>query len=220
MMNAELEREAPPGAGRPHLELGCGLMTLQKTKREEGPTGPVTVEALLAAIRGGDERARAGLFEHLHSELHRVARGHMAGQAPDHSLHATALLHEAFLRLSNSKAGWQNRGHFLGVASRTMRHVLVDHARAKQASKRQGNREHSPLDQLVDTYESRSGNLPALDDALERLKDENPEMARAVDLHFFGGIPLREIPALLEIAPRTFERHWALAKRWLHKELS
>lgn len=219
-MKAEIDITTLRTPRRPQLELGARLMTAEEGKTNGVPGAPETVEALLAEIRGGDDRARAALFEHLHSDLRRMAQGHMAGQPPHHSLHPTALVHEAFLRLAQRKNDWENRGHFLGVASRAMRHILVDHARGKQAAKRQGKRVDNPLDQLVDTYESRAGDLPALDDALNRLREQKPQMAEAVDLHFFGGIPLGEVPDLLDMAPRTFERHWALAKLWLQKELS
>jgi len=164
--------------------------------------------------------ARERLIPLVHQELHQIARRCMAGERVGHSLQATALLNEAYVRLVDGKAvEWQDRAHFLAIAARVMRRILVDYARARRAQKRGGAGARVTFDEaLVVTDEPRQ-NFVALDDALEALEKLDERKSRVVELRFFGGLSVEETASVLNVSPDTVMRDWRLAKAWLRREM-
>jgi RNA polymerase sigma-70 factor, ECF subfamily len=161
----------------------------------------------------------------LYAELHTIAERHMRGERPDHTLQPTALVNEAFLRMSGGQSGsgisggYLDRTHFLRAASRAMRQVLVDHARARKAAKRGGGIRIT-LDESLAVQHDHDIDLLVLDDALERLAAAEPRWARVVELRYFGGLEIAEVAAALEISPATAKRDWQFARAWLARALS
>ncbi|MGC2605171.1 MAG: ECF-type sigma factor, partial [Silvibacterium sp.] len=138
-----------------------------------------------------------------------------------HTLQPTALINEAYIRLAEASGSvWQDRAHFLAVAAHVMRHVLVDHARARSAGKRGGVQNQVTLDENVLPAPSQSVDVLALHEALERLTELDPRQGRIVELHFFGGLSFEEIAEVIQVSERTVKRDWALARIWLFKEVS
>jgi RNA polymerase sigma-70 factor (ECF subfamily) len=156
----------------------------------------------------------------VHQELHQIARRCMAGERVGHSLQATALVNEAYVRLvDGTVVAWHDRAHFLAVAARIMRRILVDHARARYARKRGGGDARVTFDEaLVVTAEARE-NFVALDDALEALAKFDERKSRVVELRFFGGLSVEETAAVLKVSVDTVMRDWRLAKAWLQAEM-
>jgi RNA polymerase sigma factor (TIGR02999 family) len=186
---------------------------------DPGP-GPGAATLLLKRIAAGDTQASDELYALVHDELLRIARAHMRGQLEAHTLQATALVNEAWLRLRQPEgAEWDGREHFLSVASRAMRSVLIDHARRRRAEKRGGERERLPLDAVMDHHEERRVDLVALDDALRRLADLDERQARVVELHTFGGLTMPEAAGVLGVSLATAERSMRAARAWLRAEL-
>ena len=181
---------------------------------------PTNITALLLKWGKGDEGARDRLIPLVHRELHQIARRCMAGERVGHSLQATALVNEAYVRLVDGKAvAWQDRAHFLAVSARVMRRILVDHARARHAQKRGGKGVRVTFDEaLVVTDEPRQ-NFVALDDALEALAKFDERKSRVVELRFFGGLSVEETASILNVSPDTVMRDWRLAKAWLQGEM-
>ena len=178
------------------------------------------ITALLERMTAGDTEAEGRLFDLIYRELHAEARHQMNHQAPGHTLRTTALVHEAYLRLARLEdVRWDNRRHFLGVAAKAMRSALVDHARKRSRQKRGSGRPPRPLDQVVVAYEERSTDLLALDAALKRLGEGDPEAARVVELRFFGGLAMPQVARVLSIPLRRAERLWSFARAWLGREL-
>jgi RNA polymerase sigma-70 factor (ECF subfamily) len=179
------------------------------------------VTHLLVAWGQGDESALNRLIPLVHRELRQIAKRCMRGERAGHSLQATALVNEAFLRLVDAQhVNWQNRTHFLAVAARLMRRILVDHARSKGYQKRGGGRVNVTLDAaLVVTDESRP-DLVALDDALMALAAVDERKSCVIELRFFGGLSVEETAAFLKVSPETIKRDWRLAKAWLAREMS
>jgi RNA polymerase sigma factor (TIGR02999 family) len=156
----------------------------------------------------------------VHEELRRIARKCMSGERTGHTLQATALVNEAFLRLDGVKdVNWQNRGHFLAMAARLMRRILVDHARAKQYQKRGGGAVRIEFDETSVAAIESGPQIVALDDALTALAARDERQSRIVELRFFGGLTVEETAAVLEISPETVMRDWKLAKTWLFSEI-
>jgi RNA polymerase sigma factor (TIGR02999 family) len=154
-------------------------------------------------------------------ELHRIAHRHMAGERPGHSLQATALVNEAYLRLINvQKMDWQNRAHFLAMAARLMRRILVDSARARRNQKRGGGVVRITLDEGLLVTGDRPPDLVALDDALQALEKIDTRRSQIIELRFFGGLTVDETAIVLKVAPDTVMRDSRLAKAWLARELS
>ena len=179
------------------------------------------VTLLLSRVRDGDELAEAELIPLVYGELYRIAQGQMKHQPAAHTLGATALVHEAYLRLVGSEGeAWNSRQHFLRVAAKAMRSALVDHARKKRSAKRGGDWTPTPLDELCAEYEARSLDLVALDAALEDLADKDEQLARIVDLRFFCGLENANIAEVLGCSTRTVERGWKTARAWLNVALS
>jgi len=164
--------------------------------------------------------SRGDCTPELYAELHALAARWMREQRKDHTLQATALVHEAYLRLHDGRElAATDRLGFLALASTAMRCALVDHARARGRDKRNPPGERVPLDTLLVAYEDRAVDMLAFDEALERLGSFDPEMARSVELRFFGGLSSEETASLLAIPLRTFERRWKAARAWLRAEV-
>jgi RNA polymerase sigma-70 factor, ECF subfamily len=183
----------------------------------EASSGSVT--RLLLAWRAGDEAALARLTPLVHRELQRIARGCMRGERARDSFPATALVHEAYLRLVDTQhVNWRNRAHFLAMAARLMRRILVDRARARQYRKRGGGAVPVSFTSALHTP-NKAVDLVALDNALEALEDLDERRSRVVELRFFGGLSVEETAAVLSISPDTVMRDWKLARAWLRREL-
>jgi len=156
----------------------------------------------------------------VYSELHRIAKGYMERESPDHTLQTTALIHEAYLRLAHqSEAGWQNRAHFFGFAARVMRHILVDYARASQRLKKGGGVAHLQLEETAMASPEPSAELVALDDALTELESIDKRKSQVVELRYFGGLSVEEAAEVLQVSPVTVMRDWSMAKAWLSRAL-
>jgi RNA polymerase sigma factor (TIGR02999 family) len=179
------------------------------------------VTGLLLAWRGGDESALSRLVPLVEGELHRIAERCMAGEKAGHTLQATALVNEVYLRLVNVQhMDWQNRAHFLAMAARLMRRILVDSARAKQYQKRGGGAVTVTLDDGVIVSNEAPVNLVALDDALTSLAKMDPRRCQVIELRFFGGLTVEETAVVLKVSPETVMRDARLAKAWLARELT
>jgi RNA polymerase sigma factor (TIGR02999 family) len=184
---------------------------------------PMTHELteLLRAWSNGDQGALEKLTPVVYRELHRLARRCMADERRDHTLQATALVNEAYLRLINWKeVQWQNRAHFFSLAARLMRHILIDFARAKRYAKRGSGQPPVALEEASVTFPDGGPDLIVLDLALSRLSTIDPRKAQIVELRFFGGLNVNETAQVLKISRDTVMRDWKLARIWLLRELS
>ena len=192
-----------------------------------GATDPQTVTRLLHELRAGNQEAFVELLPMVYDELHHVAERQRRHWQGDETLNTTTLVHEAYLRLVDQSAPqWSSRPHFLAVASRAMRQILLDYAKRKHAAKRGGGREPIPLHEVEaalkgggDASEARSEALVALDDALQRLEQHDPRQSRIVECRFFGGMTIQDTAEALGIAPATVGRGWLMAKAWLYRDL-
>ena len=181
----------------------------------------VEITTLLAQAKQGDADAESNLVPLIYNELRAIARNYMRRERADHTLQATVLVHEAFLQLvGDSKIEWQNRAHFFALASRVMRRILVDHARAAHAQKRPGARQKVELESGLVFVEAQSADLLALDAALERLAAWDPRQSSIVEMRFFAGLSFEEIAEVLGISDRTAKRDWMMARNWLYRKLS
>ncbi len=184
-------------------------------------TPSADVTKLLKAWNGGDQAALARLTERVYAELHRIAHRHMRGERRADMLQTTALVNEAFLRLTDAAAvEWRDRAQFFALAAQLMRHILVDAARARCAGKRGGNAPPVALDEAMLVPGTPDGALVALDDALSAFAQVAPRPARVVELRYFGGLTEAEIAATLETSTRTVRRDWDVARAWLLRELA
>jgi RNA polymerase sigma factor (TIGR02999 family) len=184
------------------------------------PSSP-QVTQLLQAWSQGDEAALEQLVPLVRSELHRLAHRYMRRERPDHTLQATALMNEAYLRLvDRRKRQWQNRAHFFAVSARVMRHILVDYARARHYQKRGGEAQRLTLDEVMELSEEKSAELVALDDALKELASFDARKSQVVELRFFAGLSVEETAAVLKVSADTVMRDWKTAKVWLLREVS
>ena len=175
---------------------------------------------LLLDWRQGDAAAFESLMPLVVNELRRIAGGFFAGERPNHTLQPTALVNEVFLRLLDvEKVEWQSRAHFLGIAARLMRCVLVDHARNRLAVKRGGRAARASLDLDFILPRGRDRELVALDDALEDMAKINPEGSAIVEMRFFAGLTRDEIAEAMGVSPTTVKRRWLAAKCWLYRQL-
>jgi RNA polymerase sigma factor (TIGR02999 family) len=184
------------------------------------PENLTRVTGLLLKWGQGDEDALERLIPLVHRELHQIARRCMAGERAGHSLQATVLVNEAYLRLVNAKGvAWHDRAHFLAVAARVMRRILVDHARGRRARKRGGPATRVTFTEaLVVTNEPRE-DFVALDDAMRALAAFDERKSRVIELRFFGGLSVEETATVLKVSPETVMRDWRLAKAWLQREM-
>jgi RNA polymerase sigma factor (TIGR02999 family) len=178
------------------------------------------ITQLLGELRDGKPGAADRLLPLVYDELRRLAAGYMSRERPDHSLQATALVHEAYLRLIDQRQNWQNRAHFFGVCAHLMRLILVDHARRHRSGKRGGVLHKVPLEQVLLFAEEQYDDLLALDEALERLAARDPRMVRVVELRFFADLSVEETATVLGVSQETVKRDWRVARTWLHAELS
>ena len=180
----------------------------------------VDITTLLVQAKQGDADAESNLVPLIYNELRAIARNYMRRERADHTLQATVLVHEAFLQLvGDSKIEWQNRAHFFALASRVMRRILVDHARAAHAQKRPGARQKVELESGLVFVEAQSADLLALDAALERLAAWDPRQSSIVEMRFFAGLSFEEIAEVLGISDRTAKRDWMMARNWLYRKL-
>ena len=184
------------------------------------PADPAGITQLLLAWGHGDEAALTQMIPLVHRELQQIARRCMAGERGGHSLQATALVNEAYVRLVDvQQMNWQNRAHFLAMAARLMRRILVDHARLKGYAKRGGGVTKTVLDEALVVSNEPGRDLVALDDALEALASVDERKSRMIELRFFGGLSVEETAMVLNVSPDTVKRDWRLAKAWLLREL-
>jgi len=178
------------------------------------------VTQLLLAWGGGDPDALEKLTPLVYAELHRLAARSMAAERPDHTLQPTALVHEAYLRLMNSKdVAWKNRAHFFALSARLMRRILVDFARARRYEKRGGGEVPVSLEEMTVMSPQRAPYLVALDDALTRLAEVDSRKSGVVELRFFGGLSVEETAAVLKVSRDTVLRDWQMARLWLLREI-
>lgn len=178
------------------------------------------VAALVESSRGGDEQALATLVPLVYDELRRLAARYLRRERPGQTLQATALVHDVYIRLlQDSHLSWQNRAHFFGIAARSMRQILIERARTRGAAKRGGGLVRVTLDPGLIAAEAESFELEALDDALTRLALLDADLARVVEVRFFGGLTIEETAEALNLSPATIKRRWSLAKAWLVREL-
>jgi RNA polymerase sigma factor (TIGR02999 family) len=181
--------------------------------------GPGQVTQLLKAMRAGDSRAADDLLPLVYAELHRLAKAYMRRERPEHTLQATALINEAYLRLVREDADWNNRAHFIGVAANVMRRVLVDHARAHKAERRAGGLKRVEMSDDLSISIEQLDEVALVDDALTKLAKVKPRQAEVVELRYFGGLTVEQIGDLLGIAPRSVKHDWSLARIWLFREM-
>ena len=184
----------------------------------------VEITRLLRAWSDGDQDAFEHLAAAVYAELRRIAHGYMRHERADKTLQATALVHEAYLRLIGlHDIGWQGRAHFFAVSAQMMRRILVDRARSRVSAKRGGAAERVPLEtiaEMPDLGSWRPSELITLDDALTRMAEMDPRKAKVIELRFFGGLSVEEIADVLKISPQSVMRDWKLAKVWLQRELN
>jgi len=179
------------------------------------------VTQLLIDWRNGDGEALQRIIPLVYDELRKIAGSYMRRERPDHTLQATALLNEAYLRLiDQTRVTWRSRAHFIGIAATMMRRVLMDHAREYRAVKRGSGGQKLALDEALGIPEKREVDLIALDDALRELEKMDPRQGQIVEMRFFGGLEVEEVAEVLGISPATVKRDWAVAKVWLRRQMS
>jgi RNA polymerase sigma factor (TIGR02999 family) len=177
------------------------------------------ITQLLKAVSSGDNDAVANLFQIVYEELRAKARSQLAGSAPQ-TLGATALVHEAYLKLTAGDAPeWNDRAHFYGVAAKAMRHIVIDHARARNAHRRGGGLARVDMDIAEISLSDSSHALLSLDAALDALEERNTRLARLVELRFFAGLSVAESAQAMSVSERTIKRDWRLARAFIHTEL-
>lgn len=182
------------------------------------PDGNVT--RVLSELCHGNQQAAEQLLPLVYKELRSVAMRYLRKERANHTLQATELVHEAYLKLiRESDRTWQNRAHFIGVAANAMRAILVDYARAWQAGKRKSNQNKVPLIEEIVCSPERSRDLIALDDALRVLAEKSPRQAKVVELRYFGGLNVEDTAEVLGVSPKTVKRDWSLARTWLFSEV-
>lgn len=176
--------------------------------------------ALLRAWRGGDSSALDRLMPIVYEELRRLASRRMAGERKNHTLQATALVHEAFQRLIDANISWNDRAHFFAVAATTMRRILVEHARKSNSEKRGGQAQKVALDESSQVVPTRSFEILALDEALKKLEAFDERKMRAIELYYFGGMTYEEAAESMSISAATFHRELRLGRAWLQREMT
>ena len=182
---------------------------------------PQEVTQLLADWGKGDRSALDKLFPLVHSELRRIAQRQMSQERPGHTLQATALVNEAYLKLAGQQGfDWQNRAHFFAVCAQVMRHILIDHARAHARDKRGGGAVKVSLTDALVVAEDQASHFIALDEALRRLESLDPQKGKIVELRYFGGLSIDEAAEVMNVSPRTVRREWQRAKAWLYRMMT
>jgi RNA polymerase sigma-70 factor (ECF subfamily) len=178
------------------------------------------VTLLLSALTRGDDGAASKLIPVVYDELRRLAGSYMRRERADHTLQATALVHEAYLKLIEQRSvNWQSRAHFFGVSAQLMRRILIDHARGHTREKRGGEQKKVSLDEAFVFSEKQADELLAVDDSLNLLAKIDPRQARVVEMRFFGGLSVEETAEVLGVSPKTVKRDWSVAKAWLYADL-
>ena len=192
-----------------------------ETPRATPPQPGLHVTQLLQQAGGGDPRATDELLPLVYDELRRLARSHLGGEAPGHSLQPTALVHEAYLRLVGSAdVSWHSRGHFFGAAALAMRRILVERARHHLRLKRGGGRARVELGEDALAAEPQADSMLAIDQVLDRLAQYDPAKARLVMLRYFAGLTLEQTASALDLTLSQVRTEWAYARAWMHRELS
>lgn len=180
-----------------------------------------SITALLERLSAGNREVEAELIPQVYGELRRLAARYMRGERKNHTLQPTALVNEAYASLvQQPQVPWQSRAHFFATASRLMRHILVDHARARRAGKRGGVQRQVTLSENLLLSQDRTIDVLVLHEALEHLRQLDPRQERIVELYFFSGLNFEEIAEVLEVSDRTVKRDWSMARAWLKGELS
>ena len=186
-----------------------------------GPVSP-DVTSLLKKLAEGNRDAADQLIPVIYQELHQLAAGHLRHERPDHTLQATALLHEALLRvLKQPESSWRNKAHLISFAGRAMRRILISYGVARTRDKRGGRQlVKLPLDEVLDFCVEKNIHIVAVDEAVEELAQVDPRQAQIVELRFFAGLTIEEIAKTLALSPATVKRDWATAKLWLRARLA
>jgi RNA polymerase sigma factor (TIGR02999 family) len=188
---------------------------MKKAKRPDAD-----LARLLADASAGKREALDALLPIVYEELHRQAAAYMRRERPGHTIQATALVHEAYLRLMKEpNTRWQNRAHFCAIAANSMRQILVERARARRRLKRAGDQQRITLSDAIPAATPEALDVELLDASLTRLTELDPELARVVELRFFGGLSIEETAEVLEVSPATVKRSWATARAWLKREM-
>jgi RNA polymerase sigma-70 factor (ECF subfamily) len=182
-------------------------------------SAPGKVTRLLRSLGNGDREAETELIPLVYGELRRLAASYMRSERRNHTLQATSVVHEAYLKLVNQKENWQDRSHFFGVAAHQMRRILVDYARKHNAAKRGGGELRVSFENAAAIAEERPADLLAIEAALERLALKYPRQARVVELRFHGGYTEDEAAGILGVSSETVKRDWKLARAWLSREI-
>lgn len=179
------------------------------------------ITQLLLKSSRGDKSALDELMPVVYQELRRLAESYIKSERPDHTLQATALVHEAYLRLIDQRSvDWKNRAQFFGLAARMMRRILMNHAEAHNAAKRGGQGKKLSLDEAISFFNDQQVDLLELNEALDRLSVLDERQSDIIELRFFGGLTLEEVADVLHISLATVKREWNMAKTWLYRELS
>ena len=183
-------------------------------------SSPAEVTSLLNQLADGDQEAAARLVPLVYNELRQIAAARLRHERPDHTLQATALVHEAYMKLADQRdAKWQNRAQFFGVASQVMRRILVDYARGQQRIRRGGKQQKVALDDVVLVSPNRTDELLTVNESLLKLEKLDPRQARVVELRYFSGLTIEEIAEVVGVASKTVTRELKMAKAWLYGEL-
>ncbi|MBD3258601.1 sigma-70 family RNA polymerase sigma factor [candidate division GN15 bacterium] len=181
---------------------------------------PSEITRLLEAAGAGDQVAINDLLPLIYDEVKRLAQAQLRSERADHTLNATALVHEAYLKLVvQDRVSWQNRAHFFAIAAQAMRRILVDYARGRIAQKRGGGQPVVTLNEEIVSTGSRAEDIAALDEALERLGQLSERQCKIVELRFFSGLTEREVAEAVGVSEATVKRDWRMARAWLSKEL-
>jgi RNA polymerase sigma factor (TIGR02999 family) len=179
------------------------------------------VTRILNSIEQGDAKAAGELLPLVYEELRLFAAQKMAQEKPGQTLQATALVHEAYIRLVGDEIQkWDSRGHFFAAASEAMRRILVDKARRKQSKRHGGNHKKVDLNDVFLAIEDPKDDILAIDEALDKLSNEDPKLAEVIKLRYFGGLTLDQIASIMGIGRRTVDRYWALGRAWLYQEIT
>ncbi|HWN97612.1 MAG TPA: ECF-type sigma factor [Methylomirabilota bacterium] len=178
------------------------------------------VTRILNNLPTTDPNVAADLLPLVYEELRKLARARMSNELPNHTLQATALVHEAYLRLvGNDHSAWANRGHFFAAAAEAMRRILIDHARRRRALRHGGGKEHLPIEELSIAAPADDDELLAIHDALEKLAAHDAQKAELVKLKYFAGLTTQDAAGVLGLSEPTAKRHWAYARAWLFREI-
>jgi len=187
---------------------------------DAGRMAPGRVTQLLLQLSGGNHEVAGELVPLIYAELKRIAGGQLRKERPGHTLQATALVHEAYLKLVDQRGvTWQSRAHFFGVAATVMRRILLDYAKSRNRFKRGGGVQRISFDEDLVATAERASELIQIDEALTRLERLDPRQAKVVEMRFFGGLSVEETSVALGVSEPTVKREWAMAKAWLHREI-